>query len=124
MGTDRKQMRFREYMEAMEPELKAVTGNAAVEREGECVWVAKYRLNGARIQELKDLLDTPMYIEQKTGDWIQMSDVAVLAEQYQVLALPSGTRDFMIREAKEHFERVYMATKSAGSRYDDGWTEC
>ena len=117
-------MRFREYMEAMEPELKAVTGNAAVEREGECVWVAKYRLNGARIQELKDLLDTPMYIEQKTGDWIQMSDVAVLAEQYQVLALPSGTRDFMIREAKEHFERVYMATKSAGSRYDDGWTEC
>lgn len=126
MGTDRKQMRFREYMEAMEPELKAVTGNAAVGREGECVcvWVAKYRLNGARIQELKDLLDTPMYIEQKTGDWIQMSDVAVLAEQYQVLALPSGTRDFMIREAKEHFERVYMATKSAGSRYDDGWTEC
>lgn len=128
MGRERKQMRFREYMEAMEPELKAVAievaTEAEVENKGECVWVARYRLNGARIQELKDVLDTPMYIEQKTDDWIHGSDIAVLAEQYKVLVLPSGTRDNIISEAKRHFEKVYMATKSAGSRYDDGWIKC
>lgn len=115
MGTKRKQMRFREYMEAMEEDLKRIP---------EGVWVAKYPLGTARIMELRRMFGTPRTIHQKTEDWIQMSDLARLARWYEILVLPSGTRDNIIQKAKEYFKEVYKATKSEGSEEDDGWEKC
>ncbi len=115
MGTKRDQMRFREYMEAMEAELKRIP---------EGVWVARYSLGPARISELRKMFGTPRTIHQETDRWIQMSDLARLAERYEILVLPSGTRGDIIQKAKEYFKKVYKATKSEGSREDDGWEEC
>ncbi len=93
-------------------------GKMPVSGQGKCLWAAKYKLPKQQQEKLKQMLPEGTWIDQQQ-EWLRKGDLPVYAAQYQLLALPSSTYDWLIAEAKKYFQEVYVAVKVDGK--DGDW---
>lgn len=86
-----------------------------------CFWKAKYSLNSAQEKKLKELLGvSSLNVIQDRSDWIRIGEVETLSKQYEMIALPAGTKKDLLEVVKLHFDQVWIALSNRDGR-DAGW---
>lgn len=116
MPNNRAEMGFAEYLESMNPKLNEILP------EIKCLWVAGYSIkkNKKSPNQIvsKNVKCRNITIYEK-WEWLQLNKIRSYAQNYEVLLLPSGTRQPFIDEAMEHFSHVFKAVKHGNK--DDDW---
>ena len=126
MPNSRRDMTFRQYMEAMEPELKE-TSTRAVKVQitnstagGSAVWIARYSISRAQRDCLPKTEGKQIRYDQ-VSEWATKELLQQYAAAYDTVLLPSKTRSDLTEIAKSLFAHVIKANIGRDGK-DEGWT--
>jgi hypothetical protein len=117
MPNKRGEMGFAEYMESMNPQLQETI------KTKKYLWIAKYKCSYDQRNKLKQIIGDSRINIVEVKEWLQDKDIDDYAKSYQMILLPSGTKQWLVDKVRNRFLHVYIAKKDPVTQKDSGWKQ-